>query len=316
MSTIRPLLTGLGAYSRAGRFGRRYLRDLRRQSNRNGSGSASDYMRDQRQWKLLMRNFSRCDGCFSAWVPRGITSATGSDRLRIYRRLVPFAWVSQAIRVRMFAAFGLECDRAAEERSILQSFTHREWNDLADQWGISHADLYDIFNPDKPLRSEMKLYQSFSRRLIRSVPAESFPNYYRLVQASPRAVSPHTSREAARKVTSENALFSVRISFYIMRDQLPDAFLQVLPAFGFWLYCLDEFADLERDARVGKNTYMSTVTDPEKELENVFRQMAAALEEAAPRPCVLLDYLELLQSDVVRLKRRGVDIEKRLLHAD
>lgn len=289
---------------------------MHRQSGTGEFGSESDYMRDLRQWKLLMRNFSICDRCFSAWVPRGIHSAMGSDRFRIYRRLLPFAWVCQAIRVRLFAAFGLECDRAAEERSVLWSFIHREWDDLADQWGVSHADLFDNFNPDKPLRSEMELYQSLYQRVIRSVPAEQFPIFYRLVSEMPQAVLRHSTREAAARVTADNSHLSVRMSLYVMRNDVPDTLLQVLPAFGFWLYCLDEYADLERDEAAGKVTFMSTVDDPGMELDKAFQKMSSAVEAVAPRPRVLLDYLDLLQRDVKRLKERGVDIEKRLLNAD
>ncbi|HRV33343.1 MAG TPA: hypothetical protein P5281_03320, partial [Anaerovoracaceae bacterium] len=222
MTRLPALLCGMNAYRKAGPYGRRYLRSMHRQSARNEGGSESDYMSDLCQWKMLMRNFLMCDRCFSAWVPKEITSATGSDRFSIYKRLIPFAWVCQAIRVRLFAAFGLECDRAAEERSVLQSFTHREWNDLIDQGGVSSEELYDIINPDKRFPAELKLYQSFSQRLVQTVSTEKFPNYYRLVHESPHTVLKHSTREAAARVTAENSHFSVRLSLYVMCNDLPD----------------------------------------------------------------------------------------------
>lgn len=316
MNRLRIIFESLPAYLAASSLGRRYLRDLHKSSRGKKNGPSADYLNDRWQRSLLMRNFSICDLCFRRWVPNGICGASGTDRFRIYLRLIPFAWIGQAIRTRLLEAFALGYDRAAEERSIIQSFVHREWNDLKDLYGITFQDLYSILEPGKLPRPEMSLYSFFSERLIRMTPPERFLNYYRMIRDAPRVISRQATRETAARVTAENAHFSMQLAFYIMHDTLPEALMDILPAFGLWLYSLDEYSDLEQDLKTGRTTFMSSVAEPEKELDRVYAEMVKQVSAAAPHPRRLLDYLDILYRDVLRLKQRGIDIESRLFHVD
>jgi len=316
MSEIGAIFQVLPTYLRASAYGRRYLRGLQKKLRHEASGPAADYLRDRWQRSLLLRNFAFCDRCFCQWIPKGIHGSMGTDRFQIYQRLIPFAWIGQAVRTRLLEAFDLAYDEAAEERSVLQSFIHREWNDLFDRFGLKYEDLDFVNKPALLPRSEMALYRSLCERFRLLVPQEQFPRYFRMIETAPQIVSLPTSPKTAASATAEKGHHSARLALYIMRDVLPDTLERVLPAFGFWLFSLDEFSDLERDACSGRTTHMSTVNDPERELQRIYAEMEKQVTAAAPYPRRLLDYLENLQQDMLRLKKKGIDIESRFLHVD
>jgi len=316
MSRIRTILQVLPTYLKASPHGRHYLRDLQKNTHSKASGSTPDYLRNRWQRSLLMHNFSTCDHSFHQWIPDDIPSSTGTDRSRIYLRLVPFAWVSQAIRTRVFEAFAIPYDRTAEDRSIIQSFVHREWNDLADRRGIAITELYKALDPQGPPHPAMALLRSLWARLLQLVPRDRFPDYYRMVTEISRVSSLMATPDGAARFTAERGHFAARVCLTIMREPLPDRLERVLPAFGLWLYCLDEFSDIERDRSSGRTTYMSIQADPEREMQRIYLEMEQTVTADAPHPRRLLDYLDALQSDILRLKRDGVDIEKSLLHED
>lgn len=290
-------------------LGRRCARRLLRLSPGDGGASSKALLADAWERRLLLANFQTCDSAFIRFVPPGIEGAAGTDRQRLYDRLVPFAWINQALRTRLFEAFDLPYDRPAEERSVVHSFNHREWNDLLDVRGFALSDLYRAISLQESAPPALQLLRHFTVVWRELAPPTAFPGYYALIRESPRAYEIPTTAPGAREATARQALFSCRMFILAMREGVPDVLETVLPAFGLWLYGLDQLSDLEEDRRSGRKTWLGSVADPAAEIERLLADCRSRIEAAAPHPRRLLIFMETMTRGVLHLRRRGKTIE-------
>jgi hypothetical protein len=300
----------LALYVSASRLGRRTLRHFRSGGMERADSPGAGLLKNGWERKRLIRDFRACDRSFFALVPRGLGSSAGPDPGKQYVRLVPFAWFGQSVRTRILDAFEVEFGPDAERRSVLQSFVHREWNDLGDRLGASLEDRYRAcYEMDRPIPPQHELLRQLMRGFIALVPRDRFPAYYRMVDETQAFLRRPRTPDTIREWTAESGRFAARQSLYVMREDLPAALESVLASFGLWLYALDAFDDVEADAAGDRANYFLGVGDRSGRLREIAGAAEKDIRGAAPRPERLIPYMDAVTEGLIRAKLGGRSIE-------
>jgi hypothetical protein len=300
----------LALYFSVSRWGRRTLRRLKSGGEKRPDSPGARLMADAWERKRLFRDFRTCDRSFFALVPRGFDSSAGPNPEKQYARLVPFAWFGQAVRTHILEAFEVEFGPDAERRSVLQSFVHREWNDLGDRLGVSLDERYlACYAMDRPIPPHLELLRQLMRGFMKLVPRDRFLTYYRLVDETRAFQERPRTPETVQSWTAEAGRFAARQSLYVMREDLPERLESVLGSFGLWLYALDAFADTEDDAASGHPNYFHGVGDRAGRLQELAAQAEKAIRAAAPRPERFIPYLAAMTEGLIHARQSGRNIE-------
>jgi hypothetical protein len=224
---------------------------------------------------------------------------------------VSYAWVSLAVRTRLLAAFEVAYDRAGEDRCVVLSFAHREWNDLIDRCGLSLAQLSRRRRGAAPPPAEAHLLEHLKAALDDLLPRERFANYYELYDRSREVAARTPDPATARRDTADKAVWAALMSAHAMVDDLPQPLKDVARPLALFYQSLDDLADLDADRRKGRLTYVALADDPVAEVRRLFDDCERCLRSAAPRPERLLGLLRWLMALVLDARRRGIDFESR-----
>jgi hypothetical protein len=304
------ILDGVLLYASLSGQGRRLVRRALGRLRGPEGRSVAEIADDPWQRRLTARNLRVCDRNFRRLVTRAAARAVGRPLPRLYDRLVNFARCHLDLRSRIFHAFRIPYGRRAEDRCVLQSFVHREWNDLIDEQGIDVRELFRAMNLRREAEGRLFLVRRLKQEFDLRVPRERFPNYYRLADRSARLYPRELTRENARERTAEMSLFSSLLATYVMRNDVDEALKEALRPLSLWLYCLDDLADLREDAKGKGLTYMSTVADPEEEIRRLYRDSEASLRRLARRPERVLPFMRVMTRQVIEAGRRNENVEQ------
>jgi len=315
-TSIAVAADSLALYLSISRWGRRTLRRLKSGGEKRPDSPGDRLLGDAWERKRLFRDFRMCDRSFFALVPRGLDSSAGPNLEKQYARLVPFAWFGQAVRTHILEAFEVEFDAEAERRSVLQSFVHREWNDLTDSHNVPLDELFRAcYEMDKPISPRLELLRQLNRGFLRLVPQERFSTYYRMVDEVRTLLERPRAPESAQEWTSEVGKYAARISLCVMKEDLPERLESVLGSFGLWLYALDAFADIDDDSAAGKPNYFHGVEDGAGRLMDIALRCEKEIRAAAPRPERFVPYMSVVTEGLIHSQKGGRNIESGIFGA-
>jgi hypothetical protein len=317
MSMMSPaaILDGVRLYLSLSGEGRRFCRRMWSVIRRARVPGAGELLRDRGERRLGTRNLRACDRAFQRFVPVHLTRRLKRDQAALYARYVGLARMNLAIRSRLFEAFDVAYDGAAEDRGALLAFYQREWNDLADRQHVPRAELLASLT-GTDVAPRLALLRHLQDRLMELTPQETFPNYHGQVRAY--LVAPRTDEapEDPEAEVSRRAPIAALVATCVMVDHLPDDLLQAIRPFAIWLYCLDDFADVDDDRAAGRVTYISQADQPERRLRDLQRRAEDEIRRLAARPGRLLRLMRVMAEQVIAARRAGLNVEASYLGRD
>jgi len=261
-----------------------------------------------------LKTFLFCDRHFHLLADQDELKNGSRSIQDLYLRMVPFAWISLELRKRFYEAFGLQVSDKVLERMFYFCLSHREWNDLTDHFGYSPQTLYSALL-QKSEDPDLNVLYRIRKHLDVIVPKETFPNYYKLISISAeiQGLQKKSTPETVKDDTEKRSFFASQLMTSVAFNQVENSVMAALKAFSFWLYILDDFADLKKDRGLNRLTFLSLVEHPEKELMKYQNQLVRIISETAinAKPCVSL--IKLLNHVIVKAVDNDISIEEQLL---
>ncbi len=316
MPSLGLIVDGLVLFCSLSREGKTFLWKWRKAMGKGDGGASAGFFRDPGDRRLVFRNLKACDRNFRRWLPEQAATKVGKTKLQLYARLVPFAWANLEFRTRLLQAFDVSYDRAAEDRCVMFTFAHRDWNDLFDSGDFPLDELYRIYDPPETAPPRLYLLKALGAVLDKLVPRDDFPNYWALVDRSREIVTVKVTKENVAAVTAERSEFGALLNAHIMVNEIPDQMKEALKPLSMWLYSLDDLSDLENDAAEGRPNRMALVGDPEQEIHRLYAECEKHLARLATNPASLLRFMKSMSDLVLQSRRDGVDVEKHFMGGD
>ena len=303
------MLDGFRLYLSLSREGRSYLVSLVRSLPRRRRGQDRELVRDAIERRKLMDNIRTCDRFFGRIVTREACRISGKRRKDLYARYNSFAWINLALRTRTLDAFGIPCDKQAEERSVLLAFIHREFNDLVDEGKHSVEVLSQWHAAPEEGPDDLCLLRTMYQLRSREISTERFPNFWKMFEMVPSIIHRGTEEKSLREHTEARSHCATMFHLRAMNDDVPADMDRALRSQSLWFYSLDDISDLDRDRKLDRENWIAGTEDPVKTLWELYEQSERDIRQHALNPESLLLLMKHVTGRVVAARQQKIDIE-------